>query len=426
MMNDALEPPAALPPLPAPTTQPAAGSGTYGVPEASDYEITVADPVKQGDGVGAYVSYKVVARNKRQGARSEVIRRFRDFVWLQQRLRSQYRGTIVPALPEKNVVEKYKMNADFIEQRRAALTVFVNRVASHPLLRTSKELQLFLEASETEFAIEVSRTQVESSSINGGSSGSSKKTTLNGAVQFFKDLGHSATSLVQRRTDDEEEDPEYLKVRSYIFELEKHLGEAHRQASRLVRHQAELGGAVQEFGTAMTTLGRFEEASGVADTLSQLGEKADCISRLFRETSDTLGKSFEAPLKEFVRTVKAVKKVVADRSAALVAFQQARGEVDSRRTKLAKLRGTPGIKEEKVAEAERDLNDAQHKADAAKQAYEGIVQQMSAELVRFQRERSQEMAYVLRDFAVAQAQVSSDSARLWRSMIPGLAQADTQ
>ena len=57
---------------------------------------------------------------------------------------------------------------------------------------------------------------------------------------------------------------------------------------------------------------------------------------------------------------------------------------------------------------------------------QGIVQQMSAELVRFQRERSQEMAYVLRDFAVAQAQVSSDSARLWRSMIPGLAQADAQ
>ncbi len=50
------------------------------------------------------------------------------------------------------------------------------------------------------------------------------------------------------------------QVRSYIFELEKHLGEAHRQASRLVRHQAELGAAVQEFGTAMITLGRFEEA----------------------------------------------------------------------------------------------------------------------------------------------------------------------
>ena len=40
----------------------------------------------------AYVSYKVIAKNRRAGTRSEVIRRFRDFVWLQQRLRSQYRG----------------------------------------------------------------------------------------------------------------------------------------------------------------------------------------------------------------------------------------------------------------------------------------------------------------------------------------------
>ena len=32
--------------------------------------------------------------------------------------------------------------------------------AAHPALKGSRELQLFLEASETEFAIEVSRSQV--------------------------------------------------------------------------------------------------------------------------------------------------------------------------------------------------------------------------------------------------------------------------
>jgi len=37
-------------------------------------------------------------------------------------------GVIVPALPEKNVVEKYKMTTEFIETRRAALTIFINRV----------------------------------------------------------------------------------------------------------------------------------------------------------------------------------------------------------------------------------------------------------------------------------------------------------
>ena len=54
----------------------------------------------------AYVSYKVVARNRRQGSRSEVIRRFRDFVWLQQRLRSQYRGRSCSITPEIVVLGK--------------------------------------------------------------------------------------------------------------------------------------------------------------------------------------------------------------------------------------------------------------------------------------------------------------------------------
>ena len=155
-----------------------------------------------------------------------------------------------------------------------------------------------------------------------------------------------------------------------MYDLERHLSEAHRQASRLVRHQVELGVAIEEFGAAMVSLGRYEEGGGVGDSFAALGDRADTISRLCRETSDRLAAGFEAPLKEFTRMVKAARKVMVDRSATLSAYQQARGEVDARRMRLAKLRGTPGIREEKVAEAERDLNDAQHKADAAKVTYE--------------------------------------------------------
>lgn len=38
--------------------------------------------------------------------------------------------------------------------------------------------------------------------------------------------------------------------------------------------------------------------------------------------------------------------------------------------RLAKLRGTPGIREDRVSEAERDLSDAQQKAEAARAIYE--------------------------------------------------------
>ena len=63
-----------------------------------------------------------------------------------------------------------------------------------------------------------------------------------------------------------------------------------------------------------------------------------------QEQAEALGASFEAPLKEAVRAVRAAKAVMADRSHALATLQHARGEVDAKRTKLAKLRGTPGIK----------------------------------------------------------------------------------
>lgn len=382
-------------------------------PEKSDFEIFVTDPVKQGDGVGAYVSYKVVTKTTLEqytNKHCEVIRRFRDFVWLHDRLLHLYKGIIIPPVPEKNVVQKYQMTKEFIELRQMALTVFINRVGAHPVLKRSKELQTFLEASEEDWALEVNR-------VAGETTGARKK--FAGVAQMFKDLQHSTANLMSGRSDDEEEDPEYLKVRDYIFQLEGHLAEAHRQAARLIKRQLELGQATQEFGKSMEGLGKFEDGR-LADGFLELGNKSDCLSRFLMEQATSLATSFEAPLKEFVRLVKSAKQTIQDRSTALAALTQARDEVDSRRTKLAKLRGTPGLKEEKVAEAERDLNEAQHKAEAAKQAYEGIVQSMSEELARFQRERAQEMSMVLRDFAVAQAQLASDTAKVWRTLVPVL------
>jgi len=71
-----------------------------------------------------------------------------------------------------------------------------------------------------------------------------------------------------------------------------------------------------------------------------------------------------------------------------------------------------------VSEAERELNEAQRRVEAARGAYETIVQRMSEELVRFQRERAREFAAVLRAFAGAQAQLAADSAKAWRALAP--------
>jgi sorting nexin-1/2 len=234
-------------------------------------------------------------------------------------------------------------------------------------------------------------------------------------------------ALIAGKTEDAEEDPEYLKVREYVGQLETHLAEAHKQAARLIRRQDALSGALADFGASMVGLGKFE-GGDLAQSFMRMGDKAELLSKSAREQSASLSTSFEAPLKEFVRLVKSAKATMADRGLALAALHTARSDVAGKRSKLMKLRGTPGIREDKVAEVERELNEAQYRVEGAQATFDTIVSRMKLELARFQEERAEEMAAVLRDFAIAQARTAQETADTWRTLIPpgGDEDGDTQ
>ena len=44
--------------------------------------------------------------------------------------------------------EKFRFSAEFIETRRQALDIFINRIASHPELKQSEDLRIFLQEDE--------------------------------------------------------------------------------------------------------------------------------------------------------------------------------------------------------------------------------------------------------------------------------------
>jgi sorting nexin-1/2 len=104
---------------------------------------------------------------------------------LHDRLSEKFKGIFVPPLPEKNAVgnmlnysfvnslfnilateqknilttelscfyfslplEKFRFSKEFIELRRQALDLFINRIASHPELKQSDDLRTFLQADE--------------------------------------------------------------------------------------------------------------------------------------------------------------------------------------------------------------------------------------------------------------------------------------
>lgn len=93
-------------------------------------------------------------------------------------------------------------------------------------------------------------------------------------------------------------------------------------------------------------VGQFERAHSQTRIIMQ-SVKLQVSLRMragLQRQADELGASFEAPLRESVRAVKAVQAVMADRNTALAAVQQARAEVEAKRAKLTKLRGMAGMR----------------------------------------------------------------------------------
>lgn len=113
--------------------------------------ITVSDPEKHGTSItAAFVDYKLstVTQLSRYAAKEFFVRRrYRDFVWLRDRLCHAFPGCVVPPLPTvDSPLKDDRFSPNFIERRQAGLQLFLRRVAGHERLRESSDLQTFLEA----------------------------------------------------------------------------------------------------------------------------------------------------------------------------------------------------------------------------------------------------------------------------------------
>ena len=113
-------------------------------------EIGVCDAERHGSSVSAFVDFKVKTRTSLQQytcASFFVRRRYRDFVWLRGRLCRAHPGAVVPPIPGvDSLVKDDRFSQEFIHRRQAGLQMFLARCSSHATLRTSVDLQTFLEA----------------------------------------------------------------------------------------------------------------------------------------------------------------------------------------------------------------------------------------------------------------------------------------
>ncbi|KAK7933366.1 hypothetical protein WMY93_004262 [Mugilogobius chulae] len=134
--------------------------------DSLDILISVSDPEKVGDGMNAYMAYKVTTKTSLSLFKLRefcVKRRFSDFLGLHSKLASKYLhiGYIVPPAPEKSIVGMTKVKVgkedqssnEFVEKRRCALERYLMRTVKHPVLLKDPDLLQFLESPELARAV---------------------------------------------------------------------------------------------------------------------------------------------------------------------------------------------------------------------------------------------------------------------------------
>ncbi|KAL7096575.1 hypothetical protein ACP275_10G086800 [Erythranthe tilingii] len=370
--------------------------------------VSVSDPAKMGTGVQSYISYKVITKTnlpEYEGPEKIVIRRYSDFIWLRDRISEKYKGVFIPPLPEKSTVEKFRFSAEFIEMRRQALDVFVNRIASHHELQQSEDLRIFLQADEQ--TMERARSQ---------ETGIFKKKPTD-LMQIFKDVQSRVSDVVLGKEKPvEESNPEYEKLKNYIFQLEDHLAEAQKHAYRLVKRHRELGQSLSDFGKAVTLLGNCE-GNSLGKAFSELGAKSEMLSVKLQREAHHLLMNFEEPLKDYVRAVQSIKATIAERANAFRHHCELAEAIKFKEIDMNKLRLT---RSEKLGEVEHEYEELRADGAEAAKRFDKIVKLMNEEIVRFQEEKTLDMGLAFHEFAKGQAQLANGIADAWRSLLPKL------
>lgn len=133
-------------------------------------EVKISDPIKIGDGMSSYMTYKVQTKTnypvfKQQDF--EVNRRFSDFLTLYEKLKVKHvpNGRLLPAAPEKDALGTAKVKIskddssqpnDFLEKRKISLERFLNRLAKHKVLKLDPDFRDFLTNQDAIKAINTS------------------------------------------------------------------------------------------------------------------------------------------------------------------------------------------------------------------------------------------------------------------------------
>ncbi|CAM4733994.1 unnamed protein product [Leuciscus chuanchicus] len=373
-----------------------------------DLNISVTNPEKVGDGMNAYMAYKVSTQTSLTMFRSKtftVRRRFSDFLGLYEKLSEKHsqNGYIIPPPPEKSILGMTKVkvgkedpsSAEFVERRRAALERYLQRIVSHPSLLQDPDVREFLEKEELPRAV---GTQA-----------------LSGAG-FLKMLNKATDAVSKMTIKMNEQDVWFDEKIQDVENEEQQLRKLHVMVESLVNHRKELSGNTAVFAKSVAMLGSSEDNTALSRALSQLAEVEDRIEQLHQDQAANDFFTFSELLADYIRLLGAVRGCFDQRMKAWQRWQDAENMLQKKREAEAKLLWAN--KPDKLQQAKDEISEWEAKVTQFEREFERISATVQKDVIRFDKEKARDFKRQIIKYLESLLHSEQQLIKYWEAFLP--------
>ncbi|XP_068578939.1 sorting nexin-1a [Cebidichthys violaceus] len=370
--------------------------------------ISVKDPEKIGDGMNAYMAYKVTTQTPLPMFRNKtftVRRRFSDFLGLYEKLSEKHgpNGFIVPPPPEKSILGMTKVkvgkedssSTDFVERRRAALERYLQRVVNHPSLLQDPDVREFLEREELPRAVS---TQA-----------------LSGAG-FLKMINKATDAVSKMTIKMNESDVWFEEKLQEVESADQQFRKLHALVESLVVHRKELSLNTASFAKSTAMLGSAEDNTALSRALSQLAEVEDKMEQLHQEqaTNDTF--SFAELIADYIRLLGAVRGSFDHRMKAWQRWQDAQTVLQKKRETEAKLLWAN--KPDKLQLAKEEIAEWEVKVTQYERDFDRVSATVRKEVSRFDKEKARNFKREIINYMECLLHSQQQLIKYWEAFLP--------
>jgi len=367
--------------------------------------ITVSEPIKQQDKFGSYFSYRVSTSGLAMGGDASVTRRYSDFDWFSKELLALLPGTIVPALPKKEIVVSYSQ--EFIDSRQRGLEKFLLRCASHREIANLPLFNNFLQMDESAL-----KSKQEDSKATKPQLATKAMSWMEGTINTIQNSGKKA-EIEKSAADVQIED-----LGNYMEALQKQMNLLTKHAATLIQRYRESCSTMYELGQAYILLGQTE-GENVGQGLIQLGTTADGVSVLNATRAEASTLQLLEPMDEYLRLVASVQNALQQRKDKKSAYVDALTDLEVKQNAYNKSNTTPG-KEEVARQQQEKVAQAQSKSDQLKIDYDQCTEKLLAEFETFKYQKAVDFRSIIIKFVESQIEHHKKSEEMWMGVLPSL------